>query len=81
MSACDTFDAGTRLIARAHDSVNLVCRFHQVFRARVMRLVANFAALRQDADFAARCFSAAMLRRSASIKLTTFSADGFIGAG
>jgi hypothetical protein len=41
----------------------------------------DLAALRRDADFAAGRFSAAMLRRSASIRFTTFSAAGFTEAG
>ena len=60
----------------------MVCSFarrvDQVLRAR---LAAGFAVFRRDAEAAAGRFSAAMLRRSASIKLTTFSAEGFTAAG
>jgi hypothetical protein len=41
---------------------------NQILRARDVRLAADFATLRWDADFAAGRFSAAMLRRRASIK-------------
>ena len=52
-------------------------QINQVLRAR---LAAGFAAFRRDAEVAAGRFSAAMLRRSASIKLRTFSAEGFTAA-
>jgi isopenicillin N synthase-like dioxygenase len=56
-------------------------RSHRTFRARSAGLTGDLAALRLVADFAAGRFSAAMLRRRASIKFTTFSAVGFTGAG
>ena len=69
------------LVVRAWCPVVFLSCTHHAFRARAVRLAGDLAALRRDADFAAGLFSAAMLRRSASIRFTTFSAAGFTGAG
>jgi hypothetical protein len=66
---------------RKRDALAAFFRCHQNLRARDVRLAADFATLRRDADFAAGRFSGAMLRRSASIKLTTFSVDGLMAGG
>ena len=80
MSTGEAFDRHIWLNARAHNLVAFF-RCHQILPARDVRLAADFASLRRDADFAAGRFSAAMLRRSASIKLTTFSVDGLTEGG
>jgi hypothetical protein len=81
MSAREAFDRYIRLAAQAHNSFVFLRRLYPALRSRAARPPAGFAPLRRDADLAAARFSAAMLRRSASIKLTTFLADGFAGAG
>jgi hypothetical protein len=81
MSAPEALDRYIRLVTRAHNSFVFLRRFHKALRERAARLAAGFAPLRREADFAGGRFSAAMLRQSASIKLTTFSAEGFTAAG
>jgi hypothetical protein len=81
MSAFEAFDRYIVLVTRVHTYVVFLRLFHKGFRVRGARLAGDLAPLRRVSDFAAGRFSAAMLRRSVSIRFTTFSAAGLTGAG